>query len=271
MREVAFVTLPSNLNLLDNGKILPGLLPARPSAVLSRDIPDLLPDCLHVWRVPLDQDRQCISSFVQTLAADETARMQRYRFDRDRNRFAVARGALRYLLSAYLGIPPRAIVFSYGANGKPCVKNSRNDFSLHFNISHSHTVALMAFVLDMEIGVDIEKIRPASDIESVAAVFLSAQEKNVFEKLSIEEKSDAFYRYWTFKEAYMKACGQGMTLDPRSFAVSIEDDMPGLARLPGGDENCDGWRFARLDVGAEYEAAVVYACGNAQSISMRDF
>lgn len=69
----------------------------------------------------------------------------------------------------------------------------------------------------------------------------------------------------------MKARGKGLKLDPKSFVVSVDDDRPGLVSLPACDENRDGWRFSRLDVGAEYEAAVVNSGEHAIGIYLGDF
>src|ERR1700687_1874040 len=74
-------------------------------------------DEVHVWRVSLDQSQAL--KFVVLLDDDERERADRFRFQEHRNRFVVARGALRTALWRYLEVEPAALQFSYGRYGKP--------------------------------------------------------------------------------------------------------------------------------------------------------
>src|SRR5881397_1867586 len=73
-------------------------------------------DAAQCWCVRLDIDPEL--SYA-TLSEDERNRSARFRFERDRRRFVVARGALRDLLGRYLDIDPGQIRFIYNAFGKP--------------------------------------------------------------------------------------------------------------------------------------------------------
>ena len=55
-------------------------------------------DTLHLWNVPLDLSDDIHELFVACLTTDERARGERFRFARDRRRFAASRGALRLLI-----------------------------------------------------------------------------------------------------------------------------------------------------------------------------
>ena len=93
-------------------RILDRFEPA-PAAVL----PD--PGEVHVWRVPLDPPEGEVARLRALLAPDETARADRFHFDRHRRRYLVGRGVLRRLLGAYLGRSPEALRFEYGEREKP--------------------------------------------------------------------------------------------------------------------------------------------------------
>ena len=90
---------------------------------------------VHLWQASLDGRPADI--FESFLSADELDRANRFHFTADRTHFIVARGLLRNLLAAYLGINCAELRFSYGAKGKPfLLLDGRTQ--INFNLSHSH-------------------------------------------------------------------------------------------------------------------------------------
>jgi len=57
----------------------------------------------------LHQTSAQIRGFLQSLAADEHARAERFYFKRDREHFIVARGSLRAILGCYLNRAPEYV------------------------------------------------------------------------------------------------------------------------------------------------------------------
>ena len=51
-------------------------------------------DEVHVWRIALELPAADIQSLLATLTADERARAERFRFQKDREHFIVGRGGL---------------------------------------------------------------------------------------------------------------------------------------------------------------------------------
>ena len=74
---------------------------------------------VHVWRIPLDLAPERIDDLQRTLALEERERAGRFRFQRDRDRFIVAHGALRDVLGRYLRVEPGRVRFCYSPHGKP--------------------------------------------------------------------------------------------------------------------------------------------------------
>src|SRR5881394_833913 len=105
-------------------------------------------DAVDGWCVRLDAAPE---PFYATLSDDERSRAARFRFERDRQRFVVARGVLRELLGRYLDIDPGQIRFVYNAFGKP---ELHPDFGggLNFNLAHSADLALIAIARDARVG-----------------------------------------------------------------------------------------------------------------------
>lgn len=211
-----------------------------------------LGDCeVHVWRIELDQPADVLDKFRSVLEAEEIDRSNRFHFEQHQQHFVVSRGFLRHVVARYLGARPEALRFSYGAHGKPALERS----GLRFNMSHSHSVALVAVAENKEVGVDVEHIRADFATEDIAQRFFSRGEVETLNALPAEEQVAAFFRCWTRKEAYIKAIGRGLSQPLHSFDVTL---APGeRARLLRADEDdTSRWYLSDLEVGQNYAAAL---------------
>lgn len=196
---------------------------------------------LAVHFFPLDVDEERRWELAGWLTPDEHERASRFRFDRDRNRFIACRGILRELL----GIREQ---FVYGPHGKPRLEIS----DIRFNVSHSHGLAMIAVARGREVGCDLERIDPSFADEKIPEQFFSPYEVAALRALPEAEQCRAFFRCWTRKEAFIKACGMGMSLALDSFDVTLGTDA---ALLRGAE----GWSFESVRAPEGYEAAVVLA------------
>lgn len=189
---------------------------------------------VHFFSLDVDAAR-----FAGRLTPDEVERASRFRFDRDRNRYIVCRGTLREML----GVRER---FVYGVYGKPRIEGSE----VRFNVSHSHSMGMIAVARGREVGCDVERVDPSFADERIPERFFSPYEVRALRALPEGEQRSAFFRCWTRKEAFIKACGMGVFFGLDSFDVSVGD----RAELVRGAE---GWSLESV-VGPEgYEAAVV--------------
>ncbi len=208
---------------------------------------------IHVWRGWLRGPASTVERLQRSLSADEIARAERFRLPKLRDHFVVARGTLRGLLSRYLGIDPAEIALAYGPLGKPALAKPA-DSPIHFNLSHSGDVALYAFSLSREVGVDVERHRPAEKIEGIANRFYSPRECAALAALPEEERRLLFFRYWTIKEAYLKARGKGLSVPLRQVEVTFPAVGPPLI----DDSSSRGdWSCRELPHEPPYTAAVV--------------
>jgi 4'-phosphopantetheinyl transferase len=162
-----------------------------------------------------------LEEYPSILSSQEMARADAFRFADDRRRFMVSTSVLRLLCAAYSDREPHSITFRYGAFGKP---ELTPETKLRFNLSHSGKYAVVGFVEDSDIGVDIEHIRPIKEMETVARNFFSRREFHALHNLADASFTQAFYRCWTRKEAVIKAIGSGLSFPLDSFAVSLDDD-----------------------------------------------
>ncbi|HZO90498.1 MAG TPA: 4'-phosphopantetheinyl transferase superfamily protein [Chthonomonadaceae bacterium] len=216
---------------------------------------------IHVWRVWPDASPASVETFAATLeailSADERARAAAYCFDRDRLRFIFCRGALRTLLSDYTGIAARHLVFCYGRWGKPALTPACGGDTLAFNVAHTHGLALIAVTRARRVGVDVERIRPEVNCEEIAARFFAPGEVAALRALPRQARRAAFFACWTRKEAYIKACGEGLSLPLDRFEVSAAADAPAqLLAVEGRAEEAARWYLQDLCVGDGYAAAL---------------
>ncbi len=214
----------------------------------------LKPGNVHVWVV----DLATAPATPDVLSPSEHARAGRFRFAQDRRRFIASHAALREILATYTGRHPTTLEFMTLPHGKPALLSG----DLHFNLSHSGELALVALAAGSELGVDIERIRAQVEMEAIARRFFAPSETETLLAYPEPEREPAFFRCWTRKEAYVKALGGGLTISLSSFVVSLE---PARAELLSGVE--PPWTLHSLDVHPGYCAALAVA-GHPAEISL---
>ena len=222
-----------------------------------RDIPRLDEGSAHVWRIPLDRAEQTLATSLDVLSADESARATRFFFERDRRSFIHCRSTLRILLGRYLRTAPEHLEFCYNGFGKPELAVLPPVFPLRFNVSHSGDWALIVMTLEHRIGVDIERVRPLEHIDDLARNSFSRVELDVYQHLPDEHKTLAFFNAWTRKEAFIKACGEGLSRPLTEFDVSLAPQDPvQLLRVAGDRTAARCWTLFALEPAVGYVGAV---------------
>ncbi len=224
------------------------------------DWPRLSDDEIHVWCVELDAAGE-VSTLAAGLNEEERERARGLLSGTHQRRFVVARGMLRQLLGRYLDQDPGAVTFARGAHGKPFLPEG----TLHFNVSHTHELALYAIAQSREVGVDVEWMRPQVAHEQIAARFFSLEEQEALAQVPDEERRAAFYNIWTRKEAYLKARGDGIAAGLGTFAVSLGAEAALLHSDEGKDE-VERWKLIALELVDGYVAAL---CGAGVDWRMR--
>lgn len=213
---------------------------------------DLQKDQVDVWRIHLDLSIDPLKSITSVLSPDETQRAAKFHFPRDRNRFIHTHRTMREILAHYLNCLPEQLDFSTNKHGKP----SLTDSNLQFNLSHSGSCALLAVSPLHKAGIDVERIRTDVEIEALARRFFSQRENIELMVLPREKRMAAFYRYWTLKEAYIKAQGLGLSLPLDSFDVSLTSKKSGLKATRPDPIEATRWTLSSLEVDPEYAGAV---------------
>ncbi|GCE15671.1 4'-phosphopantetheinyl transferase family protein [Tengunoibacter tsumagoiensis] len=216
---------------------------------------------IHIWYAELQQPDEYYVQLEKTLSHDEQKRASLFYFDHDRRRFVTSRAILRTILGHYLEIAAEECRFVYQKYGRPELDPLHHS-SLRFNVSHSYELAIYAFSDAWTVGIDIEYVRLLADMEQLAKRCFSAREYSFFLTLPEEQRQEAFFRYWTFKEATVKALGDGLRYSLERIDVgALPDDQESsiLLALPNETELRSLWRLHPLRPSQGYKATIALA------------
>jgi 4'-phosphopantetheinyl transferase len=203
--------------------------------------PALTPTAVHVWAFPLDLSPERIAELTTTLSSDERERAGRFSVEQLRHRFIAGRGGMRTVIADYLQVAPAELEFSYTSKGKPAFA-APSAIPLHFNLAHSHELALLSVTRRAEVGVDVEKIRPFPNAEDIAERFFSAGEIAALKILPPTARDAAFFHLWTRKEAWLKATGDGIAESLSKFEVEfLPGERPGGLAIAGDPAAGKAW------------------------------
>lgn len=212
----------------------------------------LLPGMIHLYVVSVSEMQHDEAELVSYISPDEEARASRFINPVHGQQYRCIRGLLRKLLSHYLNTIPEQIQFSYAEHGKPMLIN---DPTLYFNLSHSRDMAAFAFSQDHEVGVDIEYMRKQKNLDGMIAHVGSTKEQVELKALNKTEAYAAFYRLWTRKEAFIKACGRGLGMGLRSIHIGTAESSTSLF-VDYKNSRMTGWYITDIEPPQGYKLAV---------------
>jgi len=205
---------------------------------------------VHVWIARLDIPTGDLARITAATTRAERAQAARFWRREDGDRYLSSHGMLRLILAAYLACDPLSLQFAVGEHGKPALE----DGSLDFNLSHSGDVAVVAAAKNRRVGVDVEQLRlPMPGVDDVAGRVCTPDELAILSGLAQPERTHAFLRLWTRKEARAKATGEG-----------IQGVMRGVPLDPSR------WHVQELTLPAGYVASVA-AEGDGWQVVTRQF
>lgn len=171
------------------------------------------------WSSSSDCERDCeiycVNDAVRPLGNDEVRVLAL-----DSGDSATVRDATRRILAALLDTPPEKIELYDAPKGKPLL---RNDPALHFSISHSHDVSMIAVTRVAPVGVDIEQLRAVPNAEPILRRFFTHEEIETI--LTDDNRDLRFIEAWTRSEARVKVRGasvwEAATPDPNAIVRAL--------------------------------------------------
>lgn len=232
---------------------------------------------VHVWFAYNDKimDSHLLAQYHNILNEAERAQQKRFYFEKHRHQYLITRALVRSVLSLYEnGIAPEQWEFKKNEYGKPFISNASLTIPLRFNLSHADELIVMAVTLDQEIGVDVEYLPRVGKMLDIANSFFSPAEVEQLQNLPPEKKMNRFYDLWTLKEAYIKACGMGLSipLDQFSYSFSPQGKIS-IDFKPERNDEPGLWQFWQIQPNDIHKIAMALKADQINStyaISMRE-
>ena len=160
-----------------------------------------LPDVQLFW-LDLAQTEQSVKAALDQLPPMEVSQINQLLRPISRRNRALCQSTLRWLLAQRLDVQPQSLQFQKTPQGKPQLMPATK---LRFSLSHSRDFAVIAIAENAEIGVDLEFVNLARNIDGLAKYALTEMEQKQLQAIHPSDRSEQFYRLWTCKEAAIKA------------------------------------------------------------------
>lgn len=215
-------------------------------------------DEVHVWLLRPDAHERVWTRNEDVLSVDERTRLARFAFDHDRQQFLDAHVLLRTALAACTGVAPRDLVFESGPHGRPELSGLRR---VRFSLSHTQGLVACTVTRNVEIGLDVERAAPRTDLVSLGRRVFATREFAAFERLPEPERTRRFYELWTLKESYVKARGLGLSLPLQQFSFELDDTTTAIRFEAEFADEPSSWQFARSWPTSEHALALSIRSG----------
>lgn len=215
---------------------------------------------IHLWLAWLGEitDPHQLAEYRSLLSEGESAKQERFHFERDRHRYLVTRAMVRTVLSKYADVAPRDWLFAVNDYGKPSIATEHAQArGIEFNLSHTDGLVVLGVTRGRTLGVDVENVRARKVDLEIADRFFAPAEVAALRALPSQQQQQRFFDYWTLKESYIKARGMGLSIPLGSFAFCLED--PARIRVtidPGLQDDAERWLFWQLQLHRGYLMAL---------------
>ena len=195
------------------------------------------------------KDRELYRRALDTASPERRKKALRYRREDSRLRSLGGELLLRRALED-CGLEAGELRYEYGDHGKPRLAGQEE---FHFSLSHSGSYVMLA-VSERELGCDLEQITEPR--LKVARRYFAREEWEHLSSTAGEEQTRLFFRYWTLKESFLKATGQGLHLPLDAFQIVLGEDGSVTVRQSFDERE---YHFA------EFQTIPGYCCALCQS------
>ena len=208
-----------------------------------------------VWHLVPEsiEDAATCEKLMRWLSAEERARMLRFHAARHRHAYLVGHALVRGALARELDCDPCSLVFETNPYGKPSLVLPASQAGLEFNLSHTDGLCVVALSWKSRLGCDVEHLnRPSLDVE-IARRFFTIEESEEIIAHPPALQAHRLLSYWTLKEAYIKAEGQGLSMGLDTFYFALQaHGAPQLMLKNGAQQPSAAWQFRQVILRNEF-------------------
>lgn len=161
-----------------------------------------------------------------------------------RDAYIESRARLRLLLGRITHCDPGQLRIALTEYGKPYLP----DFpEFAFNLSHTANKLVVATGHRCLLGVDIETVRPRTNLVGLVEKCFAEEEQAYWRQLPETDQTEAFYRFWVRKEAFVKAVGRGISMGMDTVVIDPLNPRK-LQKIPEAYGRADEWRLHDFDI-----------------------
>jgi 4'-phosphopantetheinyl transferase len=228
-----------------------------------------LPDRCEVWWGGVEHAHPAHEALLDR---HQLGRLRRLVRAADRDRLVVAAALARVVVARELSCAPRAVQFDRSCStcgaqhGKPAVVGGDG---LEVSVSHSGLWVTVA-VARRPVGVDVEERRPDVADATMMRQVLSPEEQPAYAGLAPNDRDDALLRFWTRKEAVLKATGDGLHVPMDALTVTPPTQPAALRHWCGRPGMAERVRLFDLAGPTGYLASVAVVDGASVQIRNLD-
>ena len=221
----------------------------------------LCPNEIQVWyATPEDFNDEVIQQkFRSWLSDTELAFLKALRFEHHRLTYLVAHALLRATLSSYTDVKPVDWQFQTNPFNKPFIAPPLNTLGLHFNLSHTEGMVAIALTQIGPLGIDIESTSREQNISEIAQDILTLNECLDLNQQAQTDQHIRLLKYWTLKEAFVKATGLGLTSGLQTFEFDLNAQPEPIIRfLSPNDTLARNWQFKQCTLPSSHILALAH-------------
>ncbi len=198
-------------------------------------------DCRQYWHILDQTEQQHANAFKNELL---------------RRRYVEIHARLRIVLADAVNTAPEQLRIHKAEYGKPYLADYPE---LAFNLSHTANKMVIAMAYNCELGVDIEQCKPRKNLVALVDKCFSEEEKSHWQQLPKSQQVQAFYQFWTRKEAFVKATGRGIALGLKHCVVNPKN-LNEFLTIPKEYGKASEWLIQPIDFGETICSALVSRC-----------
>ena len=208
---------------------------------------------LEIWHGQVTADDAHYQTYWRLLDEAEQIQAQKFKSELLHKRYVENHGRLRNLLSKTLNQLPEKISIRITEHGKPYLADYPE---LAFNLSHTADRLMIATGWNCQLGVDIEIGKQRINLSGLVEKCFAEEEALYWTQLPEIQKNQAFYRFWTRKEAFVKATGYGISLGLNQCVINPKNPAEFL-RVPDNCGQASVWHVQDIDLGEGIFSALV--------------
>jgi 4'-phosphopantetheinyl transferase len=215
--------------------------------------------CEVWWAAPAAPDTARLDGAAQT-------RMARLRRSEDRDRHATGVVLADAVVAARCGPDARVV----RTPGEPLRVTGG---ALHVSVAHAGDWVAVALCAHAPVGVDVEPVAQALEVDALAGQVLAPSEREAFAAVAAgPERHRALLTWWTRKEAVLKATGDGLRIDPGlvQLAPPLDGGRPRLLAYPGRPELAARCTITDLRPGPDAIGAVAVLSSTLDAVIQHD-